>query len=67
MTAWSRERPTKAGWYWFMTEVTEPEICRVYQDANDMWWATFTEWDEVYRLDDVLIGAEFQGPLQPKE
>ena len=50
-----------------MTEVTEPEICRVYQDADDMWWATCTEWDEVYRLDDVLIGAEFQGPLEPKE
>ncbi len=64
---WSIGKPKQEGWYWFRTEVTEAEICRIYQDADDQWWATCTEWDEAYKLENILIGAEFQGPITPHD
>ena len=64
MTAWSRERPSKAGWYWYREceEIVDvlhvvrsffTGICRVANRGNQ---------DEL----DFYKG-EWQGPLEPKE
>ena len=55
MTAWSRERPTKAGWYWWRdlpSAEAQPVKVLAYSDGSAMTHCDYGEW---------------QGPLEPKE
>ncbi len=71
MTAWSRERPTKPGWYWFRRIDLPPHCMResvlevgtvkgklhVYEDYGDgVLWHPLSQYN-----------GEWQGPLEPKE
>ena len=51
---WTRERPTKAGWYWRRTAQENEIICWVAPDALAM--------KEVL---DSLPPGEWAGPLEP--
>ncbi len=60
MTAWSRERPTGAGFYWFR------------RDSHSRKWIVEISRNGVHftsgcavSLDDIK--GEWQGPLEPKE
>ena len=67
MTAWSRERPTKAGWYWWQDQFWEPECVEVYEmnDVPGVLMVSSTNLDKATALD--TWGGEWQGPLEPKE
>ena len=63
MTAWSRERPTKAGWYWWRRSVGFHKALKLYSfggglciDANE----------ENFPIEEI-DGGEWQGPLTPNE
>ena len=67
MTAWSRERPTKPGWYWWREEGRQPVIIHVVRCGEIIQQpllANFASGRRRYLSD---LAGEFQGPLEPKE
>ena len=70
MTAWSRERPTKPGWYWWRYNEHSPvHATKIEQgngaDNDGLWYArenSYVPSNAVY-----LQYGEWQGPLDPKE
>ena len=66
MTAWSRERPTKAGWYWWRSP-TYLGVKMIYMDENGV----ISDRGMLEKLNarshEHPIGGEWQGPLEPKE
>ncbi len=66
MTAWSRERPTQAGWYWWRRSIQDPEqVLRIVVIPMLGLHAT-SMFDNDAKKVSVLDG-EWQGPLEPKE
>ena len=74
---WTRERPTKEGWYWYRSIGDPADIVQVYESADGVWMivgvnvrcmsiATFAaerdEYDELVHED-----LQWQGPLTPGE
>ena len=74
---WTRERPTKEGWYWYRSIGDPADIVQVYESADGVWMivgvnvrcmsiATFAaerdEYDELVHED-----LQWQGPITPGE
>ncbi len=70
---WSRDRPSKEGWYWFRNDVLVASVVLVYQDVGEAWYMTGPEVDtcELFELDrdedDVVLNSEWQGPITPHD
>lgn len=66
---WTKEPPTKEGWYWFKDDMDYPYVVQVAEfamEGNDLMVA-FTETEEIYPLT-KFSGAYWAGPITtPKE
>lgn len=63
MTAWSRERPTEPGWYWWRTvSITPSKTVKIQVvQIGDGGYC----WQEGEYTSN--LGGEWQGPLTPNE
>ena len=59
MSAWTTERPTVAGWYWWTNEDIAPVICQVRNGrAYFEGGGSFTA---------EKLGGRWQGPITPQD
>ena len=68
--AWTRERPIKAGWYWWRGHNRPEELVRVNRYNGVFWMAGFVDDPEdcvmvnyVFALNEC--GGEWSGPIDP--
>ena len=66
MTAWSRERPTKEGWWWW--RVDEHDICPwMVRVSRGDFGLMLMSGPMGHGFMPIGEGGEWQGPLEPKE
>ena len=68
---WTRERPSKEGWYWFRNNENCESVVQVYQHVDEGWFLSGPEiehctFDEIeHDEDDEPTDCEWLGPITP--
>ncbi len=67
MTAWSRERPTKAGWYWYRSTDQDGSVATKAVEIIDSPHGLQVMYgDDGMKLDRIRKDSEWQGPITPE-